>query len=164
MIPQNDVSKLPKSRAEAIASGDPKFFTGLSCKHGHIMPRYTSTSGCIGCLRPSLKRTRPIARNQFWPTAPFDVPRSLKTITPELAKFMTVKLLKAQVGWFAEWQASQRPALTLAELTATDKCNGTTLESFVAAGWTIPQLIDNGYAVVAAESSADECNSDAPVS
>ena len=36
-------------RAEAIAKGELTYFTGKSCKHGHISPRQTSNSICIQC-------------------------------------------------------------------------------------------------------------------
>lgn len=40
---------LPKTRAEAIAAGSRKYFTGAPCKHGHVSARYTTTMVCLGC-------------------------------------------------------------------------------------------------------------------
>lgn len=37
-------------RAEAVELGLKKYFTGKSCKHGHISERYTKTRICIACL------------------------------------------------------------------------------------------------------------------
>ena len=41
---------LPKTRAEAIAAGAKYYFTGKSCKHGHVAPRKTK-GACTECLR-----------------------------------------------------------------------------------------------------------------
>jgi hypothetical protein len=41
---------LPKTRAEAKATGASHYFTGLPCKHGHIAPRKTR-GACVECLR-----------------------------------------------------------------------------------------------------------------
>ena len=41
---------LPKTRAEAKATGAKYYFTGEPCKHGHIAPRKTKGS-CVGCLK-----------------------------------------------------------------------------------------------------------------
>ena len=40
---------LPKSREEAKARGLDRYFTGSPCKHGHIAPRYVSTTNCVPC-------------------------------------------------------------------------------------------------------------------
>jgi hypothetical protein len=40
---------LPKTRAEAIAAGAPRYFTGKPCKHGHVAPRYAG-GGCVECI------------------------------------------------------------------------------------------------------------------
>lgn len=42
-------NKLPKSREEARARGLDRFFTGSPCKHGHVAPRYVSTTNCVAC-------------------------------------------------------------------------------------------------------------------
>jgi len=41
---------LPKTRAEARATGASHYFTGLPCKHGHIAPRKTK-GVCVECLK-----------------------------------------------------------------------------------------------------------------
>ncbi|MEN6402273.1 MAG: hypothetical protein ABFD94_10055 [Armatimonadia bacterium] len=45
-----DLTKLPKTRAEAMAIGATHYFTGQPCKHGHIAPRKTK-GACIECLQ-----------------------------------------------------------------------------------------------------------------
>lgn len=45
-----DTTNLPKTRAEAKASGASHYFTGEPCKHGHIAPRKTK-GACIECLK-----------------------------------------------------------------------------------------------------------------
>jgi 5-methylcytosine-specific restriction endonuclease McrA len=45
-----DTSTLPKSRAEAKATGAKYYFTGEPCKHGHVAPRKTK-GACIECLK-----------------------------------------------------------------------------------------------------------------
>jgi 5-methylcytosine-specific restriction endonuclease McrA len=45
-----DTTNLPKTRAEAKASGATHYFTGAPCKHGHIAPRKTK-GACVECVR-----------------------------------------------------------------------------------------------------------------
>jgi len=45
-----DILNLPKTRADAKASGATHYFTGEPCKHGHIAPRKTK-GACIECLK-----------------------------------------------------------------------------------------------------------------
>lgn len=45
-----DTTTLPKTRAEAKASGAKYYFTGEPCKHGHIAPRKTK-GACLTCLK-----------------------------------------------------------------------------------------------------------------
>jgi hypothetical protein len=45
-----DTTTLPKTRAEAKATGASHYFTGEPCKHGHIAPRKTK-GACIECLK-----------------------------------------------------------------------------------------------------------------
>lgn len=45
-----DTAQLPKTRAEAMASGAKYYFTGEPCKHGHVAPRKTK-GACIDCLK-----------------------------------------------------------------------------------------------------------------
>jgi len=45
-----DPTNLPKTRAEAKATGAKYYFTGESCKYGHIAPRKTK-GACVECLK-----------------------------------------------------------------------------------------------------------------
>jgi hypothetical protein len=45
-----DISKLPKTRAEAKETRASHYFTGEPCKHGHIAPRKTK-GACVECLK-----------------------------------------------------------------------------------------------------------------
>ena len=45
-----DTLTLPKSRAEAKATGAKYYFTGEPCKHGHVAPRKTKGT-CVECLK-----------------------------------------------------------------------------------------------------------------
>lgn len=45
-----DTTTLPKTRAEAKATGAKHYFTGEPCKHGHIAPRKTK-GACVDCLK-----------------------------------------------------------------------------------------------------------------
>ena len=45
-----DTTNLPKTRAEAKATGAKYYFTGELCKHGHIAPRKTK-GACVECLK-----------------------------------------------------------------------------------------------------------------
>jgi len=45
-----DTTNLPKTRAEAKATGAKYYFTGEPCKHGHIAPRKTKGT-CVECLK-----------------------------------------------------------------------------------------------------------------
>ena len=50
-----DTSNLPKTRAEAKATGSKYYFTGEPCKHGHIAPRKTK-GACLECLKLEWER------------------------------------------------------------------------------------------------------------
>lgn len=45
-----ETTNLPKTRAEAKASGASHYFTGEPCKYGHIAPRKTK-GACVECLK-----------------------------------------------------------------------------------------------------------------
>ena len=45
-----NVDNLPKTRAEAKATGAKYYFTGEPCKHGHTAPRKTK-GACVECLK-----------------------------------------------------------------------------------------------------------------
>jgi hypothetical protein len=41
----------PSTRKDALAAGAAFFNTGRPCRNGHTADRYTSTGGCLECLR-----------------------------------------------------------------------------------------------------------------
>ena len=45
-----DTTNLPKTRSEAKATGAKHYFTGESCKHGHIAARKTK-GACVDCMK-----------------------------------------------------------------------------------------------------------------
>jgi hypothetical protein len=51
-----DISKLPKTRAEAKETGATHYFTGEPCKHGHIAPRKTK-GACVECIKVEWKHS-----------------------------------------------------------------------------------------------------------
>ena len=38
-------------RGDAMAQGKSVYFTGKPCKKGHIVQRYTTSGGCLECIR-----------------------------------------------------------------------------------------------------------------
>ena len=50
-----DTTNLPKTRAEAKATGAKYYFTGEPCKHGHIAPRKTK-GVCVDCMKLQWQR------------------------------------------------------------------------------------------------------------
>lgn len=46
-----DLSKLPKSKEEAIAAGSKYYYSGISCKRGHVTARVTVRNICIECRK-----------------------------------------------------------------------------------------------------------------
>ena len=44
-------AELPRSRAQAIGSGEHFYFTGHPCRRGHLSPRVTMNSVCVDCFR-----------------------------------------------------------------------------------------------------------------
>lgn len=48
------------SRADAIANGDPLYFTGQPCRQGHIAPRRTGPRRCVECERETLRKWRAV--------------------------------------------------------------------------------------------------------
>lgn len=38
-----------KTRKQAAEAGEPKYFTGRPCIHGHLGPRYTASGICCAC-------------------------------------------------------------------------------------------------------------------
>jgi hypothetical protein len=50
-----DTTNLPKTRAEAKATGAAYYFTGEPCKHGHVAPRKTK-GVCVECMKLEWQR------------------------------------------------------------------------------------------------------------
>ncbi|WP_261531239.1 HNH endonuclease [Burkholderia multivorans] len=46
------------TRDAAKASGLPRYFTGKPCKHGHLAPRYTSSTTCVICQHAATQALR----------------------------------------------------------------------------------------------------------
>ena len=59
-----DTSKLPKTRAEAKASGAKYYFTGEPCKHGHVSPRKTKGT-CLTCAELEWKASQEKRKEYF---------------------------------------------------------------------------------------------------
>ena len=51
-----DITNLPKTRAEAKATGAKYYFTGEPCKHGHVAPRKTK-GACVECLQDEWRKS-----------------------------------------------------------------------------------------------------------
>lgn len=63
------------SRQDAYAKGLKRYFTGKTCKHGHMSERYVQTQGCIACLRltgaqfrvnPITRQLQPYLATKLW--------------------------------------------------------------------------------------------------
>jgi 5-methylcytosine-specific restriction endonuclease McrA len=59
-----DTTNLPKTRAEAKATGATHYFTGEPCKHGHIAPRKTK-GACVECLKVEWEKGNQIRAEYF---------------------------------------------------------------------------------------------------
>lgn len=49
---------LPRSKREAVALGSLHYFTGKPCKRDHIVPRLTSQSACVLCVKLDARKYR----------------------------------------------------------------------------------------------------------
>lgn len=56
--------KFPASQREALRQGVTYYFTGKSCKHGHIVERFASNKNCCECVRIR-NRSRTKTKN-YW--------------------------------------------------------------------------------------------------
>lgn len=55
------------TRAEAVAIGIKRYFTGKPCRHGHISERFTSTTLCVECNREwsrIIRKTNPSKKRE----------------------------------------------------------------------------------------------------
>lgn len=92
-------NELPRTRAEAMAIGVTRYFTGLPCKHGHVDERYTNSGTCAECSRvkqrekyhanPDVARAR--VRNQYAanPETARERSRQYRKENPDAAKATT---------------------------------------------------------------------------
>lgn len=48
-IRKNAEARKNPARQEALRTGQPHYFTGKPCKHGHVAERFTKDGGCIKC-------------------------------------------------------------------------------------------------------------------
>jgi hypothetical protein len=51
------------SRAEALKNGLPHYFTGFTCKHGHMSEKWTKNGYCIACKNEFIETKRSIEKN-----------------------------------------------------------------------------------------------------
>ena len=61
-LPEQAVEPTPSTRAQAIARGQPRYFTGEPCKAGHVAERTTVDRTCIECCRARQARDRAAVR------------------------------------------------------------------------------------------------------
>lgn len=59
-------ARLPSTRAEAKAVGSRVYFTGASCKRGHIAPRFVSDSSCKLCRSTPEAMEKSRDRSREW--------------------------------------------------------------------------------------------------
>lgn len=50
------------TRAQALAAGIGRYFTGKPCKNGHVAERYTLRGACVDCLEMHRKREEELFR------------------------------------------------------------------------------------------------------
>jgi hypothetical protein len=53
------------ARDRAVLKGDVRYSPGIPCKRGHLAERYTSTRGCVECLRPKSTKGRTEAKRRM---------------------------------------------------------------------------------------------------
>jgi hypothetical protein len=52
------------SRSAAITSGAIRYFTGMPCKNGHTVERYTLRGDCVTCCAARVAKDRQVIRRQ----------------------------------------------------------------------------------------------------
>lgn len=145
-----DTSLMPRTRADAIAVGAVKYFTGEPCLHGHIAPRYTSMGGCLRCLRPQLPNKYRAAPNVIWPLMGIVLPASSQyEKTPELVSYLTKRMLEECASWYREYIAmlGRSEPTTLENIIETQigaRAGGIT--ALTEAGWLPVQMVNDGLA------------------
>lgn len=78
------------SRKEAISQGLKFYFTGKSCKRGHVAERYTSNCGCLACHEESMSSRTSEYHTYF--------SNRWRTNNPELAKKLHKKYRNSSNG------------------------------------------------------------------
>lgn len=53
------------SRQDALASGAPRYFTGLACKNGHLSERYTASKTCCECANAKANTSKSKNRKKY---------------------------------------------------------------------------------------------------
>lgn len=60
------LTDLPKTRAEAAATGAKRYFNGAPCPRGHVGIRYTTNQSCVDCLLEKNGTAAKKAYKQRW--------------------------------------------------------------------------------------------------
>lgn len=67
------------SRTDAAAAGQKRFYTGKTCRAGHLAQRYTSSGACVACANPLIYG--PTDEGEAWfPDPPLRLPRGVPTV------------------------------------------------------------------------------------
>jgi len=53
------------SRSEALATGQPRYFTGLACKNGHVGERYVASKTCCVCANSAANKVKAKDRAKY---------------------------------------------------------------------------------------------------
>lgn len=69
---------VPTSRADALAAGVCRYFTGVPCKHGHISVRLSKTAHCVRCRADEKSSHRHKDRSRAWRDSNPDRVRELR--------------------------------------------------------------------------------------
>jgi hypothetical protein len=56
---------IPSTRAEAKAFGESHYFTGETCRNGHIEPRFTGSGVCMACAREKSQKWTALNRDKY---------------------------------------------------------------------------------------------------
>jgi len=81
------------TRNQAITEQRTRYFTGIPCRHGHVCERYTTTSGCIECLRPKI--VKPTVTADPFTVAMFEAQRIESLARIEAARLQRIADLEA---------------------------------------------------------------------
>jgi hypothetical protein len=85
-------------RRAAAQNGDKTYFTGVPCKHGHLVARYVTTGGCLECLRP-IRRVFPEGdREKVFQPPPILIRDPISREHADLLRTYIVHWAEAQLG------------------------------------------------------------------